>query len=82
MSTSRSLSPSPPTSPSRSRSPPRPAVKPRAQKAMTKKDFFGQKLNLDPGTDKYGLKEIKDVDPKTTFYEYGEKNPNDGRSLS
>ena len=49
---------------------------------MTKKDFFGQKLNLDPVTDKYGLKEIKDVDPKTTCYEYGEPNPSNGRSPS
>ena len=38
-------------------------MKPRVKKQpMTKKDFFGQKLNLDPVTDKYGLKEIKDVD--------------------
>ena len=85
VSTSRSRSPSPPTSPSRSRSPPRPAaaaMKPRVKKPMTKKDFFGQKLNLDPVTDKYGLKEIKDVDPKTTCYEYGAPNPSDGRSPS
>ena len=85
VSTSRSLSPSPPSSPSRSRSPPRPVIKQKvpthAQKPLTKKDFFGQKLNFDPVTDKYGLKEIKDVDDKTTFYEYGTKNP-EGRSPS